>query len=66
MLKAASGFLTSGLSSEAFSFYSTILRGVKVAPPLNNTCTNMLDSNLGDLLGRVWVERMFNGNSLYF
>jgi putative endopeptidase len=42
-----------------FDFYSAYLRGVKQMPPRWKKCTRMVDHQLGDALGQVFVAKTF-------
>jgi endothelin-converting enzyme/putative endopeptidase len=53
-------YLPSTFENEDFDFYSRYLRGVKEMPPRWKKCTRLVNAELPDALGRVFVERTFS------
>jgi putative endopeptidase len=64
LLTTTSPKLSSAFANETFRFFSGVLSGQKVPSPRWKTCTSYTDSLLGDILGRYFVQRAFNGESL--
>ena len=56
-------YLATPIYKEFFSFYKTELLQQKTVAPRNLTCTELTDKYLGDMVGRIFVERKFSGNS---
>jgi putative endopeptidase len=59
LVRGASAFLAKPFADESFYFNSTVLSGVKEQLPRWETCTNAVDSSLGDALGAVFVQKHF-------
>lgn len=55
-----SGVLTPAFVRTSFSFYGTVLTGTKVMKPLWRRALSAVNGNLGELLGKVYVERYFS------
>ena len=53
-------YLSSPFVRENFEFYSKYLQGAKEMPARWKKCTRIVDSNLGDALGQVFVARTFS------
>jgi putative endopeptidase len=51
--------LASRFENANFDFYSAYLRGVKEMPPRWKKCTRLVDRQLGDALGQVFVAKTF-------
>jgi putative endopeptidase len=64
LLNTASPKLSAAFANETFRFFSSVLSGQKVQAPRWKTCTSYTDAMLGDILGRYFVQRAFNGQSL--
>ena len=45
---------------EYFAFYRRYLRGVEQPPPRWKTCVQQVDNQLGEALGKVYVDRAFS------
>jgi endothelin-converting enzyme/putative endopeptidase len=52
-------YLASPFEQEYFSFYSKFLRGIVQEPPRWKTCTRLVDHDLGEALGQVFVAKTF-------
>jgi endothelin-converting enzyme/putative endopeptidase len=52
-------YLSMKFQQENFDFYSHTLRGVSVMEPRWKRCVRMVDRNLGEALGQVFVARTF-------
>ena len=48
---------------ENFDFFSRYLRGIKEQPPRWKTCVGVVDGNLGEALGQLYVRKAFGGES---
>ncbi len=59
LLSANSPYLSPELERAHFSFYGEYLRGLKEMPPRWKTCTRLIDRNLGEALGQVFVAKTF-------
>jgi putative endopeptidase len=53
-------YLPSAFDQENFNFFSKYLQGVKQMPPRWKRCVRLVDGNLGEALGRVYVARTFS------
>jgi endothelin-converting enzyme/putative endopeptidase len=52
-------YLSAPFEKANFDFYSAYLRGLKAAPPRWKKCTRLVDRQLGEALGEVFVARTF-------
>ena len=59
LVHAYAEYLSSPFDKSYFEFYSGYLRGVKTQPPRWKMCTNLVDRQLGEALGQVFVARTF-------
>ncbi|WP_100640706.1 M13 family metallopeptidase [Alteromonas facilis] len=59
VLNGASTLLTEEIDNEHFSFYSQALRGVEEQRPMWRRATGVLDTTLGEVIGKVYVKRHF-------
>ena len=59
LVHAYAPYLSSAFDKSRFEFYSAYLRGVKAQPPRWKTCTNLMDRQLGEALGQVFVAHTF-------
>jgi putative endopeptidase len=59
LVNSRAGLLSSHFRDQDFSFYGTHLRGVTEQKPRWRTCVSLVDSQLGEALGREFVERNF-------
>ncbi len=55
-------YLAAAFVKEDFEFYSRHLRGVKEMQPRWKKCVKLVDANLGEALGQVFVARTFTGD----
>ncbi|HEY7210448.1 MAG TPA: M13 family metallopeptidase [Bryobacteraceae bacterium] len=53
-------FLPARFERERFAFFAQYLAGVKEMPPRWKKCTRLVDEQLGDALGQVFVARTFS------
>jgi predicted metalloendopeptidase len=58
-LKIAAPYLTTPIAAEEQHFSGTVLNGVQEARPRWQTCTNVIDRDLSDVLGQAYVEKHF-------
>jgi endothelin-converting enzyme/putative endopeptidase len=56
-------YLSSRFETENFAFYSKYLRGVDQEPPRWKTCTRLVDRDLGEALGQVYVAKTFSSST---
>jgi putative endopeptidase len=59
LVNVRAGQLPKAFVDEDFEFYQHYLRGVPQAPPRWKTCVSLVDEQLGEALGREFVERNF-------
>jgi putative endopeptidase len=59
LLRSAAGDLSAPYRDADFDFYSKTLRGVQEPPPRWQVCVEAVDRDLGEALGKVFVERQF-------
>jgi len=59
LLRAWSPYLARPFRDAAFDFYSATLRGVPEPPPRWKECVGWVDRDLGEALGKVFVEATF-------
>lgn len=59
MLNGFAPYLNKALADAEFGFYNTTLRGVKEQQPRWKRGVNTLNGNLGEMLGKLYVERHF-------
>jgi len=59
LVHARASYLAPRFNQANFDFYSAYLRGVKEMPPRWKKCTRLVDSQLGDALGQVFVAKTF-------
>jgi putative endopeptidase len=52
--------LSAAFVQENFNFYGKTLRGQQELPPRWKRCTNDVDNDFGEALGRVYVEKYFS------
>lgn len=60
LINAEAPYLSSAFVGAQFDFFSKYLRGVKAMPPRWKKCTRLVDRDLGDALGQVFVGRTFS------
>jgi endothelin-converting enzyme/putative endopeptidase len=59
LINQRAGLLSKPFRDQDFAFYGTYLRGVTEQKPRWRQCVGMVDSQLGEALGREFVERNF-------
>ncbi|POY36249.1 peptidase M13 [Solitalea longa] len=59
ILRNAAPFLSSSFIKENFNFYSTVLQGQKSPKPRWKNVMNVVDGNIGELLGQMYVDQYF-------
>jgi len=60
LINAEAPYLSSRIAKSDFAFFDKYLRGVKEMPPRWKRCTRLVDSDLGEALGQVFVARTFS------
>ena len=60
LVHAEANYLSSPFVNENFAFYSAYLRGLKEMPPRWKRCTRLVDRDLGEALGQVFVAATFS------
>jgi len=60
LIHAEARYLPSAFDAENFNFYSKYLQGVEQMPPRWKRCVRLVDSDLGEALGRVYVAKTFS------
>src|SRR4051794_15007702 len=63
LLNANAPYLSPDLERAHFDFYERCLRGLKEMPPRWKTCTRLVDGNLGEALGQVFVAKTFSAET---
>jgi endothelin-converting enzyme/putative endopeptidase len=63
LLNASAPALASKFEKQDFDFFSTQLRGIKEQPARWKTCVTVVDDNLGEALGQLYVEKAFGADS---
>ena len=59
LIHNTAGYLTESLDRENFHFYSEVLRGVKQMQPPWKRAVGTIDRQMGEALGRLYVEKYF-------
>jgi putative endopeptidase len=59
LLNGFAPYLNKALVDAEFGFYNTTLRGVKEQQPRWKRAVNLLNGNLGEMLGKLYVDRHF-------
>jgi predicted metalloendopeptidase len=59
LLNGFAPYLNKSLADAEFGFYNTTLRGVKEQQPRWKRGVNLLNGNLGEMLGKLYVDRHF-------
>jgi endothelin-converting enzyme/putative endopeptidase len=59
LVRERAPYLSSALAQESFAFNRAYLRGVREMPPRWKRCVQYVDRDLGEALGRVFVEKTF-------
>jgi predicted metalloendopeptidase len=60
LLNGFAPYLNKAFVDAEFGFYNTTLRGVKEQQPRWKRAVNLLNGNLGEMLGKLYVDRHFN------
>ncbi len=60
LVHAQAPYLSSSFVQENFDFFSKYLQGVKEMPPRWKRCTRLVDRELGEALGQVFVAKTFS------
>ncbi|MBV8831803.1 MAG: M13 family peptidase, partial [Acidobacteriaceae bacterium] len=60
LVHAEANYLSSPFVNENFAFYSAYPRGLKEMPPRWKRCTRLVDRDLGEALGQVFVAATFS------
>jgi endothelin-converting enzyme/putative endopeptidase len=60
LIHAEAPYLSSRIAREDFDFFSKYLQGVEQMPPRWKKCTRLVDRDLGEALGQVFVARTFS------
>ncbi|MCW5979249.1 MAG: M13 family metallopeptidase [Bryobacteraceae bacterium] len=63
LVRAAAPLLPQAFVNADFDFYSKTLRGAEEIKPRWKRCTEMVDAELGEALGREYVERAYPAES---
>lgn len=63
LINNASRYLSSPFRNANFAFYSTAMSGVKEMKPRGETVTANTDAILGEILGKLYVEKYFTANA---
>jgi endothelin-converting enzyme/putative endopeptidase len=63
VLRTAAPELAKAFEDENFDFWTRYMGGVKEPRPRANRCVNLVDANLGDLLGQKYVETAFGATA---
>ena len=59
LVHSSSRFLATAFEKENFAFYSEYLQGAKAMPARWKKCTRLVDAQLGEALGQVFVDKTF-------
>jgi putative endopeptidase len=59
LLNGFAPYLNKAVVDAEFGFYNTVLRGVKEQQPRWKRAVNTLNGNMGEMLGKLYVERHF-------
>lgn len=59
IVRNAAQYLSSKFVKENFNFYSTVLQGQKSPKPRWKNVLNVIDGNVGELLGQMYVDQYF-------
>ena len=63
VVHSEAAYLSSPFLNENFAFYGNYLRGSKELPPRWKKCTSLVDHNLDDALGQVFVAKTFSSTT---
>lgn len=59
-INGAASILTAALDQEHFNFYSKTLNGIKEQKPQWRRAVDVVNNNLGEMLGKLYVEKHFS------
>jgi len=59
LVRSASSYLSSAFEKEHFSFYGTVLSGIKVMKPRWKRIVDETSGSLGEAVGQLYVEKYF-------
>lgn len=59
-INGSASFLNSALDKEHFNFYSKTLNGIKEQKPQWRRAVDLVNDNLGEMLGKLYVEKHFS------
>lgn len=59
-INGSASFLNSALDKEHFNFYSKTLNGIKEQMPQWRRAVDLVNDNLGEMLGKLYVEKHFS------
>ncbi len=60
LIHSRAPYLSSHIAKEDFDFFSKYLQGVEQMPPRWKKCTRLVDRDLGEALGQVFVTKTFS------
>jgi len=63
LVHSEAAYLSSSFVQANFDFYSKYLRGVAEMPPRWKRCVRLVDRDLGEALGQVFVAQNFSGDT---
>lgn len=63
VISTTAGNLSRKYVNEDFNFYSRILNGVEVQKPRWKTALNATDASIGEIVGKVYVDKYFTASS---
>jgi len=63
LIDATASYLTEALSNQNFDFYSKTLRGTQKQRPLWKRGVSVVNGNLGEVIGKIYVKRHFNSKA---
>jgi putative endopeptidase len=63
LISRASGYMNKAVAEESFRFYRTELRGVEQQEPRWKRGVSVINSTLGEVVGKIYVERHFNSEA---
>src|SRR5207302_561996 len=60
LIHSEAPYLSSRIAQEDFDFFSKYLQGIQQMPPRWKKCTRLVDRELGEALGQVFVAKTFS------
>ncbi|MEJ2884560.1 M13 family metallopeptidase [Pedobacter sp. GR22-6] len=60
VVNGSASFLNTALDKEHFNFYSKTLNGIKAQKPQWRRAVDLVNDNLGEMLGKLYVEKHFS------